>query len=78
MNGFTTWCLCGNTVKYLTQTSTCYKPCSGDSSEICGDGSYDYYSVYSICNLKVFFLKISMSFIDIHDLILIIKVNFIN
>ena len=45
-SGFTR-CYCGNTLKFPTKTSTkCLVPCSGDSTQYCGDSTEKYFNVY--------------------------------
>ncbi len=51
--------VCGNTIKYPTQTSTtCTVGCNANTAQMCGDSSGVYFSVYSSLSLKKdFFLK---------------------
>ena len=53
-------CLCGNTLLNPTKTSsTCTEPCSGNSSELCGDSTSYYCSVYSLSN----YIKVILGFL---------------
>ncbi len=48
------FCLCGNTIKSLTQyPTTCTYSCCGNSAECCGDSTTAYYSVYSDSKLNI-------------------------
>ena len=42
-----TRCYCGYSLKFPTKTSTkCLVPCSGDSTQYCGDSTGQYFNVY--------------------------------
>lgn len=47
-------CLCGNNIKRFVQTSiTCTLPCSGNSSEYCGNGITGTFATISTLNATI-------------------------